>query len=284
MLKITVKGGTLEKGKVTVDLVKADDEDNKKPLYVTKVDAFKKEIRVKFGGAESGKYKLEVATEKDGNLSSLDFEVVADVASISPIAGSSAGGTLITIKGRNFSNDGADNAVKIGDVKCIVESSKKGEIKCRTEKTAMVDYESVKTLVFLKTSEEAKCSGPCVFTWNPPSAAVTSVDTKFDAASSSHKITVAGTGFGTGKNTAQLKIDGHSQETLTVNDTEAVFKLTKINLLTSTKIALFFGDGSPKTVTGLDTMTIVPTLTQVTPNVGSSGGSLLSITAPGLGE
>lgn len=65
-LKITVAGGTLVKDKVTVDLVKADDEDNKKPLYVAKVDPFKKEIRVKFGGALSGKYKLEVATEADG--------------------------------------------------------------------------------------------------------------------------------------------------------------------------------------------------------------------------
>jgi len=95
---------------------------------------------------------------------------------------------------------------------------------------------------------------------------------------------MAGTGFGTLKNKATLKIDGHSQETLSLTETEAVFKLTKINLLTSTKINLFFADGSPKTVTGLDTMTIKPTLAQVTPAIGSSGGSLLVISAPGVGE
>lgn len=106
---------------------------------------------------------------------------------------------------------------------------------------------------------------------------MSSVAVAFDEPTSSHKITMAGTGFGTVKKDAALKIDGHSQETLSLSDTEAVFKLTKINLLTSSKISLFFGDGSPKTVTGLDTMTIVPSLTQVTPAIGSSGGSLLVI-------
>jgi hypothetical protein len=69
-----------------------------------------------------------------------------------------------------------------------------------------------------------------------------------------------------------------------LTDTQAEFKLLKINGVTSTNINLFFGDGSPKTVTGLDTMTIKPAFTQVTPAIGSSGGSLLSISAPGLGQ
>lgn len=57
-----------------------------------------------------------------------------------------------------------------------------------------------------------------------------------------------------------------------------------MNTLTSTNINVYFTDGSPQTVTGLDTMTIVPSLTQVTPSLGSTGGSLLNIQAPGLGE
>jgi hypothetical protein len=69
-----------------------------------------------------------------------------------------------------------------------------------------------------------------------------------------------------------------------LTDTEAVFKLVKMNVLTSTNINVYFTDGSPMTVTGLDTMTIVPSFTQVTPNLGSSGGSLINILAPGLGE
>lgn len=164
-LDITVAGGTLEDGKVTVDLIKPDDEEFKKPIYVTKIDKVNKIIRVKFGGAESGKYKLVVSTEADGALSELDFEVVADVTSISPISGSASGGTLMTITGRNFSTDPIDNPVKFGAAKCLVESSTKTEIKCRIEKTTQEEQLSVKTLVFLKTSEEAKCSGPCDFTW-----------------------------------------------------------------------------------------------------------------------
>lgn len=195
-LQITVAGGTLEEGKVTVDLVKPDDEEFRKPLYVTKIDKVNKIIHVKFGGAESGKYKLIVATEADGALSELDFEAVADVTSISPISGSASGGTLMTIKGRNFSTDPSDNAVKMGAAKCIVESSTPTEIKCRIEKTTQEELLSVKTLVFLKTSEEAPCSGPCDFTWYAPTAVVNSVASAYDAPTLSHKITMAGTGFG----------------------------------------------------------------------------------------
>lgn len=79
--------------------------------------------------------------------------------SVSPIAGSSSGGTLLTIKGRNFSNDGLDNPVKVGKAKCIVESSNKTTIKCRIEKTTQTEQESSDVIVFLKTSEEAKCAG-----------------------------------------------------------------------------------------------------------------------------
>jgi len=136
-------------------------------------------------------------------LSELDFEAVSDVTSISPISGSASGGTLMTIKGRNFSTDPFDNPVKIGGAKCIVESSKKTEIKCRIEKTTQEELLSVKTLVFLKTSEEAKCSGPCDFTWYAPNAVVSSVASAYDAPSLSHKITMAGTGFGSaGKESA----------------------------------------------------------------------------------
>lgn len=45
----------------------------------------------------------------------------------------------MTIKGRNFSTDPLDNPVKVGSAKCIVESSKKTEIKCRIEKTTQED-------------------------------------------------------------------------------------------------------------------------------------------------
>jgi len=82
-------------------------------------------------------YKLVVSTDADGRFDdqALDFQVVGDITSITPLTGSTAGGTLITIKGRNFSKDPLDNPVKIGDVKCLVVSTNKTTIKCRTEPT-----------------------------------------------------------------------------------------------------------------------------------------------------
>ena len=53
----------------------------------------------------------------------LVLDVHASVTSVSPLTGSTLGGTLITITGENFSNDHLDNPVKIGDDYCYVLSS-----------------------------------------------------------------------------------------------------------------------------------------------------------------
>lgn len=64
-------------------------------------------IKVKFGGADSGFYGLIVRSKMYGRFDTtgMTLEAVGRVTSFSPTQGSIHGGTLITIKGYNFSTD-----------------------------------------------------------------------------------------------------------------------------------------------------------------------------------
>ena len=139
-------------------------------MYITKVDntAAKKTIQIKFPGAVSGDYTLTVSTKVDGALDStaLTLKVVGEITGFSPLAGSNAGGALLTITGRHFSTNILDNPVTLGgaspkgNIKCLLVSSSDTEIKCRIAATtaAAIATNDGLILAFLKLSEETKCN------------------------------------------------------------------------------------------------------------------------------
>ena len=78
------------------------------------------------GGVSSGYYKFRINASDVGKIDTEDIQllIVSRITGISPIAGSSLGGTLLTINGENFSNDVEDHEVTVGDSKCeMVRSS-----------------------------------------------------------------------------------------------------------------------------------------------------------------
>jgi hypothetical protein len=129
----------------------------KKELYVVSVDQDQKSIKLKFNGAPSGDYFIMLKSQQHGRINSdlLLLKVHSTITSVTPQMGSLYGGTLVTIKGENFSNEPLDNPVKIGSHYCYVITSTPSEITCRTD--YLLDQESGDQLllVFLKTSEEA---------------------------------------------------------------------------------------------------------------------------------
>ena len=89
---------------------------------------------IKFGGAPSGTYSLEVSSATSGlfNTAGVILTTLGAIASYSPAVGSVYGGQLITITGQVFSDSSLDNEVIIGGVDCDVLSSSANQIKCRT--------------------------------------------------------------------------------------------------------------------------------------------------------
>ena len=80
------------------------------------VDDSTKSLQIKFPGADSGFYFLKLVGTGVGRIDPepLVLEVTGCVDSISPLTGSSLGGTLVTIDGINFSDDPLDNPVMVG--------------------------------------------------------------------------------------------------------------------------------------------------------------------------
>ena len=105
---------------------------DKRPLNVVDTDKDNLQLIVKYGGAYSGVYDLEVESKNNGFLDTtgVTFEAKIEVTDFNPKQGSRYGGTLITITGGHFSDKITDNPVKIDyewvkgvDHYCYVKSS-----------------------------------------------------------------------------------------------------------------------------------------------------------------
>jgi len=84
-------------------------------MNVIDVDDAAKTITTKFGGAESGEYKIWIRHSATGLIEAdgLILDVNAYMTSYSPMTGSIYGGTLLTINGENFGDVYTDNPVQI---------------------------------------------------------------------------------------------------------------------------------------------------------------------------
>jgi hypothetical protein len=126
------------------------------------------EILAVLGGGRTGKYKLTVTKRGVGkSLSKTEgadlfkYEILLD--EVSPNSGSYLGGTVLTIKGKNFSPSPNQNQVFIGvdNVMCRVKESSPTQITCVTQR-ATEDSTDVVSNVFVaqRIQDEATCTNP----------------------------------------------------------------------------------------------------------------------------
>jgi hypothetical protein len=106
---------TLAKEDFSVNATNITNPDYIRYMNVIDVDDDAKTITTKFGGAESGQYRVMVRHSATGIIESdgLTLDVNAYVTSYSPMKGSIYGGTLLTINGQNFGDEYTDNPVQI---------------------------------------------------------------------------------------------------------------------------------------------------------------------------
>jgi len=118
--------GSYDVDDFTVQIIPSDSSLKTRILNVYKIDSSTRKLTVRYGGANSNVYSLKVHSSSYGDIDTtgITFEAVGKVTALSPTSGSINGGTLLTITGYTFSDDGTDNQVNIGDNVCkIVESS-----------------------------------------------------------------------------------------------------------------------------------------------------------------
>ena len=133
------------------------------------------QLLVKLPGGLPGTFKVVVSRVGFGNsmestvgAATFVYEVV--VTSISPLTGSINGGTILTITGRNFSPDPAENQVFVGGAMnwfCDVFAATTTQLQCRTPPIHPEYTTLAQTVdVFSRITNQAICSGTCVFTYN----------------------------------------------------------------------------------------------------------------------
>jgi hypothetical protein len=175
-------------------------------MNVIDVDDDAKTITTKFGGAESGEYKVWIKHALTGLIESdgLTLDVNTYMTSFSPMTGSIYGGTLLTINGGPFGDVSTDNPVSIisksGDtVDCYVQTTSSAMITCRMDPSISprsADSEA-DLVVFLKASEEATCDADdCAYVYTNDLPVLSSATTAFDSSTLEWTVTVTGTDFG----------------------------------------------------------------------------------------
>jgi len=143
-----------------------------------------------------------------------------------------------------------------------------------------------KTIVFQKASEETECVEPiCKFTFTDVIPTITAIAKNFNQGTNKWEIKVTGTGFSGIAADTQIIINGVEQLTDSINPTEAVFSISNIRDLTLSKIKVYFGIGLSLGTDVLDAdITLSPKLIDVSPSIGSTGGSNIILTVEGVGK
>jgi hypothetical protein len=104
---------TLAKEDLSMNATSVDDSTYIRYLNVIQVNDTAKTFTAMFGGAYSGKFQISIRHKEYGLIGTngLILDLSASVDEFYPMTGSIYGGTLITIKGKNFGNVYTDNPV-----------------------------------------------------------------------------------------------------------------------------------------------------------------------------
>ena len=137
-------------------------------LNIVGIDEANSRLSVKFGGAPSGTYRVEVSNQDGGFVSEVRLTTEVEVTDFDPSSGNTFGGFQVTITGRNFYPDDVEkNPVKIGADWCLVDSVSATQIKCTMKENTQRASGAASLIVFVSTFEETVCSvsGGCGFTF-----------------------------------------------------------------------------------------------------------------------
>ena len=168
-------------------------------LRVKSYDLVAKTLTLRFPGAPSAQYRVELSDKNDKlDDSQLFLTTKLEMTSFSPTSGSTLGGTLMTINGAHFGRVPTDSPVKVGDHYCFIETISEFVLTCRIDELSSQPPETVPVIVFAKASEEMVCVNNCDFDFVAPTASVTGISCTFDAAINAHTCVVTGTNLPVG--------------------------------------------------------------------------------------
>ena len=190
-------------------------------------------ITCRLKGGKIGDYKMVINKNGFGSsgVSSVgvnEFKYELNIDSISPISGSKAGGTILTIKGKNFSPTKNNNQVFIGgsNVICLVIEATETELKCKTGPMPEEYSGENNVVVSQRVVQEAKCIGTCKFTYSDHhTPKITNDNQVLIHVSAGKNFSFQGQLFGSNLNEIKVVINKIEYSALSVNDSLVVFEM-----------------------------------------------------------
>ena len=248
-------------------------------------------ITCRLSGGRKGAYRIKVHMKGKGfsmpQTTDVDlFHYRTTVTSITPNSGSTAGGTVLTIQGTNFSLIKNENQVVIGESGfdyCMIITATATEITCRVNAPQEVPPATPPPTVYVlgRIQERAECLGTCEFVFDEAKTPTVSSITP-TSAQTGNTITVNGTGF-----TADA-----ANTVVTVGGVEA----SNVTVVSATKItfdmpAMEWGSHEPKILVGndgyakFDSLIMLESaliINSMTPTSGSRYGAIFTINGNGF--
>jgi hypothetical protein len=193
------------------------------------------------------------------------------VTAINPVAGSSNGGTVVTITGTDFENA----SVVIGGVTCAISARSSTSITCTTgARTAALTY--------LKISNSSGISVNISSAYTYVQAPVpTSITPAIGVPAGGETVTINGANF---KSPALVSIGGVSCTPVTFVSSSQLTCVTGVNVVGTYDVVVTNSDTyTGKITNGFEYRELPPTLTSVAPSVGViGGGETITLTGTGF--
>ncbi|MHB8877881.1 MAG: beta strand repeat-containing protein [Myxococcaceae bacterium] len=194
------------------------------------------------------------------------------VASIAPASGPSSGGTNVTITGANFlagatvsiGGNAATNIVVVGPTSI-------------TATTSAGSASAANVVVTNADGQSGILAGGFTYVLAPT---VTAVSPAFGPASGGNRVTLTGTGFGSG---ATVTIGGAAATAITVAGATSLSATAPPGTVGAVDVVVTNSDTQSGSLVGAYTYVAAPTVTAITPSSGrASGGTSVTLTGTGF--
>jgi len=232
-----------DKAQLTADLINSDP--NKESYPVSIFSCTSTSIVLVMSGGKQGTYSLMVykkgygsyAYNVNSNTSPIQFEYKFVMTSISPLKGSTEGGTVLTIGGINFATKTNQMQVFLGpqNVICDVLTTTATELTCRTRKAsydAKVTVTLTQRLQDVATCSDSNSANACGFLYDTASTPVINAFPAVTNIKNDETITLNGTGLTAASGSPVLRLSSSSvnldKDSATASDTQLTFKMPSL--------------------------------------------------------
>lgn len=286
---------------LTAELVNSDPKKESYPVSVFKSTSTS--IELVMSGGKQGTYSLMVykkgygsyAYNVNSNTSPIQFEYKFVMTSISPIKGSTEGGTVLTIGGINFATKTNQMQVFIGpkNVICDVLTTSATQLTCRTRKAtydAKVTVSLTQRLQDVATCSDSNTANACGFLYDTSSTPVINGFPAVTEVKNDQSISFSGTGLTAATDSPVLRLSSTTvnldKDSTTASDTNVTFKMPSLGQGLVSANVYIPNKGYAK-FQGLDNLPLLNNLldiTSISPTSGSYAGNLLTVIGSGFDD